>query len=110
MAAAVAAPYTTVVKPVAADNTIYVSTKALSRDKMITGANEGWDLDLTKNPYRIVSAMTTTPKRLKLMEPCLKSLLAQTHPLDAIYIFVPWKYLRKPEQLYEMPEFLKQMI
>eukprot|EP00926_Amoebophrya_sp_RCC4398_P008542 GSA120T00014208001.1 len=53
---------------------------------------------LPRSP-RIVAALTTTPKRLHLLKPCLDSLLhKQTVPLDAVYLFVPWVFLRNNEE------------
>lgn len=56
---------------------------------------------------RVVAAMTTTPRRIALIEPTLDSLLRQTRPLDAVYLFVPHKF-RRDNSEYVLPPWLLQ--
>ncbi|CAD7940471.1 unnamed protein product, partial [Amoebophrya sp. A25] len=59
---------------------------------------------------RVVAAVTTTPKRLSLLKPCLDSLLLQqSRPLDAVYVFIPWRFNRNAGQKYELPEWLGEL-
>ncbi|CAE7343537.1 unnamed protein product [Symbiodinium sp. KB8] len=54
---------------------------------------------------RVVAALTTTPRRISQIEPALDSLLAQTWPLDLVYLFVPQVFKRE-NTTYMMPSWL----
>lgn len=56
-------------------------------------------------PYVIVS-ITTSPRRILLMEPVINSILNQTYPPDLIRINIPYKFKRNGEK-YIIPSFLK---
>eukprot|EP00439_Symbiodinium_sp_Y106_P081704 s216_g20.t2 len=56
---------------------------------------------------RVVAAMTTTPTRIQLIERVVDSLLNQSRPLDAVYLFVPHVFLRDGSQ-YVLPPWLQQ--
>ena len=50
---------------------------------------------------RLVATLTTTPRRIDFIEPALDSLLKQTRPLDALYLFVPTEpWMRDYIKLY----------
>eukprot|EP00435_Cladocopium_sp_Y103_P072534 s79_g40.t1 len=55
---------------------------------------------------RVVAAMTTTPRRIALIEPVIDSLLNQSRVLDMIYLFVPRTFLRD-STIYDIPEWLE---
>jgi hypothetical protein len=53
---------------------------------------------------KIVVSLTTSPGRLKLLEPVLQSILKQDHPVEHIELNLPLKYKNKEE--YEIPSFV----
>eukprot|EP00929_Paragymnodinium_shiwhaense_P104302 TRINITY_DN68603_c0_g1_i1.p1 TRINITY_DN68603_c0_g1~~TRINITY_DN68603_c0_g1_i1.p1 ORF type:complete len:964 (-),score=166.27 TRINITY_DN68603_c0_g1_i1:126-3017(-) len=55
---------------------------------------------------RVVSAMTTTPKRIGLIEPALDSLLNMQQRLDQVYLFVPYEFKRDGSR-YVLPGWLE---
>lgn len=61
--------------------------------------------NLINEPYVIVS-MTTSPRRILLMESVINSILNQTYPPDLIRINIPYKFKRNGEK-YRIPSFLK---
>ena len=56
-------------------------------------------------PYVVVS-MTTSPRRILLMESVINSILNQTYPPDLIRINIPYKFKRNGAK-YKIPSFLK---
>mmetsp|Transcript_49445 Transcript_49445/g.110885 ORF Transcript_49445/g.110885 Transcript_49445/m.110885 type:complete len:973 (-) Transcript_49445:71-2989(-) len=79
------------------------------RHKAIVQSMQAWS-NVSDKPWshkRVVAAMTTTPKRISQIEPALDSLLEQTRPLDKIYLFVPWIFLRDGSE-YVVPPWLQQ--
>lgn len=56
--------------------------------------------------YRVVVTMTTVPRRIPRLEPVLNSMLAQTWPVEAIYLNIPYRYNRTGE-LYRVPQWLR---
>eukprot|EP00435_Cladocopium_sp_Y103_P017905 s1626_g4.t1 len=57
---------------------------------------------------RVVAAMTTTPRRINFIEPALDSLLHQSRPLDAVYLFVP-KVFKRENTTYQIPNWLSAL-
>jgi len=55
---------------------------------------------------KIIVSLTTSPTRLKLLEPVIQSILRQEHPIEGIEINLPLKYKNKEE--YEIPSFLSK--
>jgi len=58
-----------------------------------------------RDSRRVVATMTTTPRRIALIEPALDSLLGQSRALEALYLFVPHVF-RRDGSTYEMPAWL----
>jgi hypothetical protein len=56
---------------------------------------------------RVVASLTTTPGRLPHIGPTLRSILAQTHPPEAVYLNIPDVFLRDM-QPYVVPEALRR--
>lgn len=56
--------------------------------------------------YKIVVSLTTSPGRVKLLEPVIKSIYKQDYPVERIEINIPLKYKNKEE--YEIPNFLEK--
>jgi hypothetical protein len=54
--------------------------------------------------YKVIISLTTSPNRLKLIEPAIKSFLAQDYSVSSIELNIPLKYKNKEE--YEIPDFL----
>lgn len=54
--------------------------------------------------YKVIISLTTSPNRLKLIEPAIQSFLNQDYSVHAIEINIPLKYKNKEE--YEIPDFL----
>lgn len=54
--------------------------------------------------YKVVASLTTSPSRLKLLEPVIISILAQEYEPWQVEINLPQKYKNKEE--YEIPDFL----
>jgi hypothetical protein len=54
--------------------------------------------------YRVVVSLTTSPSRLKLLEPAIISFLEQDYVPEAIEVNLPLKYKNKEE--YIIPDFL----
>lgn len=54
--------------------------------------------------YKVIISLTTSPNRLKLIEPAIESFLNQDYKVHAIEINIPLKYKNKEE--YEIPDFL----
>lgn len=54
--------------------------------------------------YKVIISLTTSPSRLKLIEPAIESFLAQDYNVHAIELNIPLKYKNKEE--YEIPDFL----
>jgi hypothetical protein len=54
--------------------------------------------------YKVIISLTTSPNRLKLIEPAIESFLVQDYKVHAIEINLPLKYKNKEE--YEIPNFL----
>jgi hypothetical protein len=63
---------------------------------------------LDPNARRVVLSLTTTPVRLPFLEQVLKSILAQTHPLDAIYLNIPY-FTKRFNTSYEIPQYVKDL-
>jgi hypothetical protein len=57
---------------------------------------------------RFIFSLTTSPTRIKELEPTIKSLLSQTLPAAYIRVNVPLKFGRTGEE-YEIPEWLSAM-
>lgn len=55
---------------------------------------------------RIIVSLTTSPCRLKLLEPVIQSILKQEHPIEQIELNLPQKYKNKEE--YEIPSFVSK--
>lgn len=55
---------------------------------------------------RIVVSLTTSPTRLKLLEPVIQSILKQDHNIEGIELNLPLKYKNKEE--YEIPDFVSK--
>jgi hypothetical protein len=58
--------------------------------------------------YKVIISLTTSPNRLKLIEPAIISFLNQDYKPTQIEINVPLKYKNKEE--YEIPDFLKASV
>eukprot|EP00928_Gymnodinium_smaydae_P087679 TRINITY_DN71911_c0_g1_i1.p1 TRINITY_DN71911_c0_g1~~TRINITY_DN71911_c0_g1_i1.p1 ORF type:complete len:971 (-),score=48.77 TRINITY_DN71911_c0_g1_i1:168-3080(-) len=74
--------------------------------RLVANATKG------SRPYdgrRVVVAMTTTPSRIGLIEPALDSILRQTHPVDAVYLFVPYVF-RRDGSSYSIPAWLASKV
>ncbi len=57
---------------------------------------------------RIIVSLTTSPSRLKQLEPVLRSLtVGQTRPPNEIHLNLPWKFNRGTEE-FVLPEFLSR--
>ncbi len=56
--------------------------------------------------YRIIATLTTSPSRLKLLEPVIKSILKQDYQVEKLEINLPDLYKNKEE--YEIPEFISK--
>ena len=56
--------------------------------------------------YRVIISLTTSPSRLKLLEPVIQSMLKQDYPVERIELNIPLKYKNKEE--YVIPEFLSK--
>ena len=56
--------------------------------------------------YKIVVSLTTSPSRLKLIEPVIQSILKQDYSIESIELNIPLKYKNKDE--YEIPTFLQK--
>ena len=56
--------------------------------------------------YRVIVSLTTSPSRLKLLEPVIQSMLKQDYPVERIELNIPLKYKNKEE--YVIPEFLSK--
>lgn len=53
-----------------------------------------------------IVSITTSPRRIKLMQKTLESILSQSHPPDLIRINIPLKFKRTGEY-YDIPDFIK---
>lgn len=53
----------------------------------------------------MVAAMTTTPKRINIIETSLDSLLGQTWKLDVVYLFIPFVF-KRDGTVYQIPQWL----
>lgn len=65
-------------------------------------------INATSRPWdtrRVVATMTTTPKRITIIEPALDSLLQQTRAPDAVYLFIPHVF-KRDGSVYELPPWL----
>lgn len=67
-------------------------------------AHSGNVQDMSKD-NRVVVVMTTIPPRIDRLEPVLDSMLAQTWPVESIYLSIPYRYNRTGE-LYTIPGWL----
>lgn len=56
--------------------------------------------------YKIIVSITTSPNRIKLLEPMIQSVLLQDYEVFRIEINVPEKYKNREE--YEIPEYLSK--
>lgn len=56
---------------------------------------------------RVVVVMTTVPARIDRLEPVLDSIIAQTWPVQAIHLSIPYRYNRTGED-YKVPDFVWQ--
>ncbi|CAK0858007.1 unnamed protein product [Prorocentrum cordatum] len=65
----------------------------------------GGDLAQMAQDYRVVVAMTTIPPRIQRIEPVIDAMLAQTWPLDKLYLSIPYRYNRTGEP-YIIPNWL----
>ncbi|CAE8648763.1 unnamed protein product, partial [Polarella glacialis] len=84
-----------------------VHTENNPREAAVWREMAAW-VNRTNRPWdgkRIVATMTTTPKRIDIILPALDSLLEQSHPLNAIYLFVPYVF-RRDGSTYELPRWL----
>ena len=59
-----------------------------------------------KDSSIIIVSLTTSPKRIKLMENTLNSILNQTHQPHLIRINIP-KQFKRTGQFYDIPDFIK---
>lgn len=53
-----------------------------------------------------IVSITTSPRRIKLMQKTLESILSQSHPPDLIRINIPLKF-KRTDQYYDIPDFIK---
>lgn len=65
----------------------------------------GGKLQDLANEHRVVVTMTTIPKRINRIEPVVDAMLAQTWPIEALYMSIPYRYNRTGER-YVIPEWL----
>jgi len=84
-----------------------------------------WDSDLIENGVvplraerllapighisRVIVGLTTTPKRIDLILPTIKSLLTQTRPADQIILSVPERLARTGERFGDIPKELQEL-
>ncbi|CAK0827124.1 unnamed protein product [Prorocentrum cordatum] len=66
----------------------------------------GGGLEEMVKDYRVVVVMTTIPPRIERIEPVLDAMLAQTWPLDKLYLSIPHTYNRTGEP-YVIPDWLR---
>lgn len=57
---------------------------------------------------RVVATLSTLPKNLEHLRDSLDSLLAQSHPLDQIYLNIPNGKSRRGDTSYYVPEYVKE--
>eukprot|EP00439_Symbiodinium_sp_Y106_P085562 s451_g28.t5 len=88
-----------------------VSEEENPREKELSNEIDSWKERaaagerLPWHGLRVVAALTTTPGRILQIEPALDSLLAQTWPLDLVYLFVPQVFKRE-NTTYMIPAWL----
>ncbi|CAE7034736.1 unnamed protein product [Symbiodinium sp. CCMP2592] len=88
-----------------------VSEEENPREKELSNEIDSWKQKagtgerLPWHGLRVVAALTTTPRRISQIEPALDSLLAQTWPLDLVYLFVPQVFKRE-NTTYTIPAWL----
>lgn len=56
--------------------------------------------------YKVIVSLTTSPNRLKLLEPVIKSIYKQDVPIERIELNLPLKYKNKED--YDIPKFLEK--
>jgi hypothetical protein len=62
----------------------------------------------SRKPFRVVLSLTTTPMRIFHLRPVLEALLRQTHPVDSIYLNVPYYSIRFKRD-YVIPHYLTRI-
>jgi len=66
----------------------------------------GGDLQTLAKEHKVVVVMTTIPPRINRIEPVLDAMLAQTWPIESLYLSVPYRYNRTGER-YVIPTWLR---